>query len=526
MLQKTNQYRKTKGLLPLKLDRRLVAVAQAHSDDMAANSFVNHNSSDGSDWYNRVGTYLPNWNYLAERAYTSNESRILQTYIASPEHNQNLLNNQSVFFGSGFTKYYWTQDFAATMPGDIPFLVDCDKEDGHLWKQPAGKDKDYVGTVKTSEGLCLDVQVGYFGVGLLLARTCVDGSQNQLWVLKQQGAGFYVKSVGTNLCVDVKNASLKAGAAVGVSACTGEQNQQFMADDNGSWIAFHSGSCLDLPKSGIVHVSGTPVQQWPCNGGKNQMFRTISANDIQPPQTPCDMLRRTNDYRSSKGLPSLALDRRLVASAQFHADDMALHQFLDHNSSDGTVWHDRVAKYFPTWQSMEENVGAYTNDAGKIMDAYIASPEHDANLLNPSATHFGSGYNSTYWCQDFVLPQPNDIPFPIDCNHEDGYAWPQPAKPNQTFNGVIQSANGLCLEAGWDVGAPVTLNFCDPGNRIKQLWTLRACGAGFCVEVIGTPMCLDVIGGSMENGATVAVSSALANLFRVIAVDLELYREP
>ncbi|KAJ3333667.1 hypothetical protein HDU76_005411 [Blyttiomyces sp. JEL0837] len=279
MLKLTNDYRQSKGLTSLKMDRRLVAAAQFHSEDMAANDFFDHDSSDGTAWYDRVNNYFPNWAYLAENvgAYTDNETLMMDLYIASPEHNANLLDVRAVYFGSGYADTYWTQDFASTLPGDIPFPVDCITEDGFSWPQPASPTQDFTGTVKTYEGLCLDSSAGKGG--LVTAQLCVRGNLNQSWTLKWEGGGFFAQVTGTNLCIDVFGSSTKNGAAIGLWTCTGNINQQFMANGNGGWTMFHSGSCFDLPMGGITHQPGTKFQEWTCNGGINQILKPT------PPQS-------------------------------------------------------------------------------------------------------------------------------------------------------------------------------------------------------------------------------------------------
>jgi hypothetical protein len=105
-------------------------------------------------------------------------------------------------------------DFAAASSKDVPFPIDCTKEQGFAWTQPATYFKNYTGVIKTSEGLCIDAVKGRGQ--LLQANTCVTGSTSQNWTIIAQGAGFNARVAGTNLCMDVFGQSTAIGSAVGV----------------------------------------------------------------------------------------------------------------------------------------------------------------------------------------------------------------------------------------------------------------------------------------------------------------------
>ncbi|KAJ3190834.1 hypothetical protein HK101_008329 [Irineochytrium annulatum] len=267
-LKKVNAYRASKGSPPLTLDRRLVASAQAHTNDMAVNMVMIHDSTDGTSWGSRVSSYYPDYHYLAENVaeFSTNETQIMLVWIASPEHEANLRDPRWAHFGSGYVGSYWTQDFGLNWPNDVTFPIDCTKEDGFAWPQPALAKSPYTGTIVTSEGLCMDVSSS----NTMVANACVANKATQKFTLTQAGAGFTIKIAGTNKCVDVFNQATFNGAPVGIVTCTGKMNEIFMQNPQGGWIAMHSGKCLDLPGGGLVHAAGTPFDQWTCNGGSNQ----------------------------------------------------------------------------------------------------------------------------------------------------------------------------------------------------------------------------------------------------------------
>ncbi|KAI8846803.1 hypothetical protein BC829DRAFT_258051 [Chytridium lagenaria] len=137
--------------------------------------------------------------------------------------------------------------------------------------------------------------------------------------------------------------------------------------------------------------------------------------------TPCSMLQQVNNYRRSVGSRPLVLDRRLVAVAQYHAVDQAVYNFMAHNSSDGTFWGIRLNEYYPDWNFLSENVAMRSENEIEIMGVFIRSPYHEANLRDPRARFFGSGYYNGHWTQDFANAMDGDVPFPIDCTREQGF---------------------------------------------------------------------------------------------------------
>lgn len=117
----------------------------------------------------------------------------------------------------------------------------------------------------------------------------------------------------------------------------------------------------------------------------------------------------TNEYRASRGLPGYAVDARATQAAQAHADDMATRGYYAHSTPEGaafTTWLDAAGV---DWQAAGENIARQNTTARQVVQAWIASPEHEANL---SATNFAqAGYaiafSSAYapvWVQEFVLP--------------------------------------------------------------------------------------------------------------------------
>jgi uncharacterized protein YkwD len=108
----------------------------------------------------------------------------------------------------------------------------------------------------------------------------------------------------------------------------------------------------------------------------------------------------TNEARRQYHLSPLDKDDTLVATARDHSNDMLTRNFFNHVNPDGKAPQDRIAPaYSRTLARTGENIWSghgydYTDSklmARVILDSWMTSPGHRANLLNPNYTHLGVG---------------------------------------------------------------------------------------------------------------------------------------
>jgi uncharacterized protein YkwD len=120
MLAAVNAERAKVGKSPLCTNVKLQKAAQLHSDDQAANNFMDHKSSNGSTMQSRIEAQKFNWNSLGENVAAGqvDVTAVMVAWMNSPGHKANILGDYK-FFGMGYAqnakgtfKHYWTQDFA------------------------------------------------------------------------------------------------------------------------------------------------------------------------------------------------------------------------------------------------------------------------------------------------------------------------------------------------------------------------------------------------------------------------------
>ena len=102
------------------------------------------------------------------------------------------------------------------------------------------------------------------------------------------------------------------------------------------------------------------------------------------------VIEKTNAQRVRHGLRPLIVDRRLLLSARRHAAWMTNSRTMTHTS-----------------QPVGENIAMGQNSSSEVMNSWMNSSGHRANILNPGYTRIGVAAYTTpsgtiYWCQQFL----------------------------------------------------------------------------------------------------------------------------
>jgi uncharacterized protein YkwD len=107
-----------------------------------------------------------------------------------------------------------------------------------------------------------------------------------------------------------------------------------------------------------------------------------------------DLLTRVNQFRREHHLISLVRRGDLDRVALAHSTDMARRGYFSHESPEGENPLDRLQKYSVTDMALAaENLGKTTQSdpSARIVDSWIQSPDHRANLLAPALNFTGIG---------------------------------------------------------------------------------------------------------------------------------------
>ncbi|WP_328744470.1 CAP domain-containing protein [Streptomyces sp. NBC_00285] len=156
-----------------------------------------------------------------------------------------------------------------------------------------------------------------------------------------------------------------------------------------------------VTEAGMAYVGG---------GRSGEMYWTaLWARPLTPAglaRITDEVVALTNRERTGAGLPPLAVDPLLARAAQAYSADMAVRAFYSHTSPEGTQPWDRAAAAGSTRRSIGENIACGQRSAAEVVEGWMNSPGHRANILKPAFTHIGIGFAGggpagTYWTQLF-----------------------------------------------------------------------------------------------------------------------------
>lgn len=113
-----------------------------------------------------------------------------------------------------------------------------------------------------------------------------------------------------------------------------------------------------------------------------------------------------NKERASNGLQSLASDSQLAKLAQMKAEDMAKNGYFSHISPTYGSAFDMMKTYGVSYKTAGENIAKGQKTAQSVMNGWMNSSGHRANILKYDYTKIGVGYakasdGTTYWVQIF-----------------------------------------------------------------------------------------------------------------------------
>src|SRR6185437_10613391 len=128
---------------------------------------------------------------------------------------------------------------------------------------------------------------------------------------------------------------------------------------------------------------------------------------------PAEIIALTNTERTDNSVGTLSEDALLDSAAQAKAADMAAKGYFSHVGPDGkTPWQWIDASGYQ-YQYAGENLAVRFIDSTDVVNAWMASPTHRANMVKPVYTQIGvgvaeglyEGQPATYVVQYFGTPK-------------------------------------------------------------------------------------------------------------------------
>lgn len=116
------------------------------------------------------------------------------------------------------------------------------------------------------------------------------------------------------------------------------------------------------------------------------------------------VLELVNVERQKAGLNALQMDESVRNVARLKSEDMRVNKYFDHTSPTYGSPFDMLKKFGISYKSAGENIAQGYSTPEAVVNGWMNSSGHRANILNASFTHMGVGYdaNGHYWTQMFI----------------------------------------------------------------------------------------------------------------------------
>ena len=144
-------------------------------------------------------------------------------------------------------------------------------------------------------------------------------------------------------------------------------------------------------------TASKPAATTPSTSTLTQATSTVSAFEKQ-------VVELTNKERAKNGLAPLTLDTELSKVARVKSQDMSTNNYFDHTSPTYGSPFDMMKQFGISYKAAGENIAKGQATPEEVVEAWMNSEGHRANILSSKFTHIGVGYvaKGNYWTQQFI----------------------------------------------------------------------------------------------------------------------------
>ena len=238
-----------------------------------------------------------------------------------------------------------------------------------------------------------------------------------------------------------QGANVSAGGApitISLRSLPSGQTVSWSASPAGVGTLVGNGSSATYtPPPSISQSTNVTITARLSNGGAGSLTLTVVPKSVTPPPAPSPtppaptppapssdataFLNAINAVRAVgrncgstayAAAPALKWNAKLETAALLHSQDMANQNYFSHTGKNGSQPWDRMTAAGYAWRAAAENIAAGQPDLMSVMDGWVKSPGHCANLMSVAYTEVGmaKATNSVseyriYWTQNFGTPR-------------------------------------------------------------------------------------------------------------------------
>ena len=117
-----------------------------------------------------------------------------------------------------------------------------------------------------------------------------------------------------------------------------------------------------------------------------------------------EVIRLVNEIRAENGLKALTYDWELSRVARYKSQDMKDNGYFSHTSPVYGTPFQMIKNFGISYRSAGENIAKGYSTPQAVVNGWMNSSGHRANILNANYTHIGVGYvaSGNYWTQMFI----------------------------------------------------------------------------------------------------------------------------
>ncbi|THB69581.1 MAG: CAP domain-containing protein [Gammaproteobacteria bacterium] len=178
------------------------------------------------------------------------------------------------------------------------------------------------------------------------------------------------------------------------------------------------GAIEEGSEEGVSEGIGEEQEEGEEEGNTEGNGEQAECGDLQYQQ---EILEQVNQARSEArycgedyypAVSAVTWNCKLEDAAQLHTDDMIENNFFSHTGSDGLSVANRVINQGYYYYYVGENIAAGQMTVESVMEAWLNSPGHCANIMRSNYTEVAVVYETSsqtdyyiYWTQVFASPQ-------------------------------------------------------------------------------------------------------------------------
>jgi len=210
--------------------------------------------------------------------------------------------------------------------------------------------------------------------------------------------GIDLNALGINLpgCANTP-ASVPASAETGTAAQPADTTDQTSAAPSGNTAAETPKQNSTTPSGSSQTTPATPSSGQSSAGSSNSQKADNLSFEEQ-------VVALVNEQRAANGLQPVTLSTALSNAARVKSQDMHDNHYFAHESPTYGSPFEMLTSFGISYRAAGENIAMGYATPEAVMNAWMNSPGHRANILNASYTQIGVGYvaDGNYWTQEFT----------------------------------------------------------------------------------------------------------------------------